>query len=502
MSSRDRSALPIELGSHRQLFLDDYLIDLMDGARRRVCPVDKHPANPLIHPELPWEPRGYVTYGSVLRDEEDRLYKAWCTGVGDNPMLARVPRLASRGVAYFTSDDGIHWDRPALGIHEVADQGTSLVDLWNDTWPDNAPGCYELFGVSKDPGDPDPERRYKLGHLYLALDYDGPDRCPEHPTQRRGLGVAFSADGTHWRTVREPVTHATSDGACYWFYDTSRRKYVLYGRARHFDPDHREKYADNPAYQHHGGRAVRRAESEDFIQWDPDQGKLVLAVDADDGPGDDIYGMNVFPYEGVYIGLVMVLHNYVERCWMDVQLAVSRDSVHFQRLSDRHPFIPVGEVGAWDRFNQSPSNNPPLRQGTVLWFYYSGRSYVHSGAYKGADNGKDAGLDSIAGVGLGTVELDRFAAIEAGFDTGILRTRPLILRGRQLHLNAQAPSGRVDVSVLTPDGDPIDGASSTAKHVDLTYIPLPALSLAGLQGQPVRLEFGISNARLFSFWLD
>ena len=32
-------------------------------------------------------------------------------------------------------------------------------------------------------------------------------------------------------------------------------------------------------------------------------------------------------------------------------LAVSRDGRRFERLSDRRPFIPVGQVGEWDRFN-------------------------------------------------------------------------------------------------------------------------------------------------------
>jgi len=76
-------AEPVRIDRHRQLFLDGHLIEWLDKAARRVCPVQKHPANPLIFPQAESEPTGYVTYGSVLYDSDERRFKAWCHSVGE-----------------------------------------------------------------------------------------------------------------------------------------------------------------------------------------------------------------------------------------------------------------------------------------------------------------------------------------------------------------------------------------------------------------------------------
>ena len=111
--------------------------------------------------------------------------------------------------------------------------------------------------------------------------------------------------------------------------------------------------------------------------------------------GTETYGMMVFPYESVYIGLVRVFHNQPGQSYLDVQLAVSRDSIHFSRVGDRSPFIPVGPIGSWDRFNNSIANNPPIVIGDELRFYYAGRTYRH-GPYEGPDEGFSGGAIGMA----------------------------------------------------------------------------------------------------------
>jgi hypothetical protein len=280
-------------------------------------------------------------------------------------------------------------------------------------------------------------------------------------------------------------------------------RWVMFGRTKHIAPQVRLLHGERLFFQgHHSGRAVRRAESADFLEWTPEEGELVLAADALDGPGDEIYSMCVFPYQGLYIGLVQMFHNYPDRVWLDVQLAVSRDGRRFERLSDRTPFIPVGGVGAWDRFNHCPVNSPPQRVGDELRFYYSGRNYLHSGAHKGPDNGAGQGLRTLAGVGMGSVRLDRFAALESSFETGTLRTRPLMLQGRQLHVNAAVEFGQLDVALLDEQGEPIEGLKATVRGRDEADIPLCLPSLGSVAERPVRIEFTLANGRLFSFWVD
>jgi len=290
---------PIHIGNQKQLFLDSFLIEWCDKVKRRVCPVTKPPENPVIRPVADWEPSGYIAYGSVLYDEEDEIYKAWCFGLGDAGTSRQSREVISGGVYYFTSTDGIHWEKPALDVVTLEGRPTNVVVLASHSQHEKRwPGFYELFGVSKNQSDPDPTHRYKMGYLYLMLcaldsskhqliealtstrhkqsDYHGPGEARFHSGQRRGLGVAFSPDGIHWTPMSDAVTQATCDGATHWFYDEKGGRYILYGRTKHIAPEVRARYGEYRLFQRsHWGRAVNRAESEDFVHWIPDVCKLV-----------------------------------------------------------------------------------------------------------------------------------------------------------------------------------------------------------------------------------
>ena len=494
---------PCRIGSNHQLFLDDYIIAANDGVTRRVNPVVKHPANPVIRPEEEWEPRGYVAYGSVIYDKEDNLYKTWCQSVAGSPALENVPKLAGGGTFYFESDDGITWRKPALDIFTINGKSTHIVEMWNPNWVDGEDPYQEVFGAFKDDQEPDPAKRYKLGFLYLKWNYWGPGTTANGTGQLRALGVAYSPDGIHWEAMEGPVAFNTADGGTHWFRDPVTNRFVLFGRAAYFDPGMLDRYRDDERFADNQGRAVRRSESDDFIHWEPAEGEIVMSADSQDGPGDEIYAMNVFPYHGVYIAFVQVLHNYADRLYLDVQLGISRDSVHFERLSDRSPFIPVGGVGAWDRFNNSLSTNAPHRVGDDLRIYYAGRSYLHAGIINSTSKDNAKGTDYIpqAAIGLGTIKVDRFCAMESGFGPGTLRTKPVIVDGKTLHVNAYTKFGHVDVSLCDADGAFVEGATARIRGVDSVDVPL-AIDLTPFAGQAISVEFKITNAQIYSFWID
>jgi hypothetical protein len=501
---------PIKVGKQRQLFLDDYLIEKMDKLTRRVCPITKYEGNPVIVKETEREPALLLLYGSVIYDDQEKMYKAWCFGGG--------------GVFYFTSTDGIRWERPQFDMFAAFDgrpsnrvvlSGHPLHHRGADkAWQTYLKGArkeeclakswrmfLELFGVTKDLPASDPALRYRMGFLYHEQGYTGPHKSPFHGNERRGLGVAFSPDGIHWTPAQDdPVTYATVDGQTHWFFDDQSNRYVLYGRTKHIAPEVQAKYGANPNFKYHWGRAVARAESADFIHWTPDMGQLILSTDIKDGPMEEIYSMHVFPYEGLYVGLVQVFHNYPERVYLDIRLAVSRDNIHFQRLSDRSPFISVGGVGAWDRFNNSVANSRPIVVGEDLRFYYSGRNVVHGSAFRQADNGRSWPNAVQGAVGFGTVKRDRFAAIEATFDAGTLRTRPLLFQGTRLHVNAGLKFGSLSVALIGTSGKVEEKA--TIQGQDGIDILVPLKRLSRCAGAPVRLEFTLTNGQLYAFWLD
>ena len=60
----------------RQLFIDDYIIENLEGARKVLNQPVKHPRNPLIVADKPWE-KTLLNRGSVIYDEQEKLFKMW-----------------------------------------------------------------------------------------------------------------------------------------------------------------------------------------------------------------------------------------------------------------------------------------------------------------------------------------------------------------------------------------------------------------------------------------
>ncbi len=71
-----------------QLFVDDDRVDAMQNIRRTYHSVEKHPANPVIRKVEPWETeRG--TWGSIIYDQEEKIFKAWYGGDPGDPRQRR-----------------------------------------------------------------------------------------------------------------------------------------------------------------------------------------------------------------------------------------------------------------------------------------------------------------------------------------------------------------------------------------------------------------------------
>lgn len=475
------SDAPVSVGRQKQLFLDDHLIDSMSNVTRRVQTAEKFEGNPVIWGTEPWEDPFNIVYGSVIRDTDK--YKMWYK--------------SGPGVSYAESDDGITWTKPRLDLVTVDGQKTNILFRKNTetTGSDELPYYQELFGVHKDPRETDPSRRYKMGYLSIDWNYTGPRPTPHR--QRRGLGVAGSPDGIHWKLIDNWSTEAICDGGTHWIFDPALEKYVLYGRSEKTLPEVEEAWEGYYWYRRwHGGRAVARVESADFVKWnftDPLTAPVVMTADAQDEPGTEIYSMNVLPYEGVYIGLVQVFHALPDNPYLDVQLAVSRDGLHFTRIDRRSPFLKVGAVGSWDRFNQSLANNPPIAVGDALRFYYGGRTYRHA-PYEGRDTGPRAG-----GIGFATIMRDRFVSLEASFDGGLVVTKPLKLEGKTLRLNAKSDFGEIVIEAFDAAGRPVD----RSKPIRCDSLDCPVEWEGGGMEKvagPVVLKVTLMNACLYALW--
>lgn len=166
------------LFADKLLLLDTRVIDGTQNARLVPGSVRKHESNPLFQADRPWENSLNNLYPNIVWDDEQQLFKMWYKCVladGDAIQQMDAPSTVHDVgwyLLYATSKDGIHWEKPALGLHSFGgNPATNIV----------ARDCPNA-GVFKDPGDSDPARRYKM-------------------VSDVGLGkpqVRFSADGVHW----------------------------------------------------------------------------------------------------------------------------------------------------------------------------------------------------------------------------------------------------------------------------------------------------------------
>lgn len=503
-TAAQRVAGPIRIGQQHQLFLDDHIIEHTTNLARRVQQAKKHEANPIIVKEHAWEPDGYFL-PSVIYDDEEKLFKAWLDGGGP-------------GVFYFTSKDGIRWERPKLRLFPKFDQEpTNRVILSGFEFDVKAAPqdkldylrtrergwryfCYAT-GVLKDKRDPDPQRRYKMAFLWIDRQFQRPGAA--RPGKLTALGVAFSPDGIHWTPVNEPASFATVDAPTHINYDEQRRRWVMLGRAVGVvSPEKKAAQAADPNLQYNMGRAVIRCESADFVHWTPEKGDLVMASDAQDSAMTEIYSMRGVAYEGVHIGLIHMFLNNPDSVTLPIQLGISRDNKTWRRLSDRSPFLAMGGFGEWDRSVLSPPTADPVVVGDELRFYYTGRNQLHSTRWRFEDDPKllPARSSFRGSLGLASIKRDRFVAMEGNYRPGILRTKPFIHDGGTLHVNAAVTFGALTVSLLDDKG--VSQQKITLTGRDEVDLALPELTkIAGRKGQPMRLEFAVQNGRLFSFWI-
>jgi hypothetical protein len=432
---------PVAVGSQRQLLFDDAMVESMRDLRRTYHQVTKHAQNPILVPEKPWETQARsILPLTVLRDSQSGTLRVWYSAWGkqvDKPTFMCVA----------DSRDGLHWQRPSLGIFEF--DGSKDNNILREG---------RMFRVLFDPRDPDPARRYK------AIIRDA------------GFLAGFSSDGLRWKTTVPILQKA---------YDAS---------SVHWDPVG-EKWIASCKIWRDEKRMRGYAESKDFLHWTDIA--FMLIADEKDKPGDQLYSMSITPYEGIYLGLLKVYDTAADRC--DVQLAFSRNAKHWQRPA-RTPFLPNSpQKGQWDYGNLDPSGDP-IRMGDELWFFYSGRSTLHN------EKPNDGAM------GVAMLRLDGFASVGGPGQAGVLTTKPLVLRGRSLWVNADAKGGTLRVEVLGAEPDSETPAVASLGHEQCQPITADGVrqevrwndrSALGTLGQrPVRLRFQLQNARLYSFWSE
>jgi hypothetical protein len=421
------TAAPITLRDVPLLFVDDAPIASQSGLVRTFHPARTR-AEPVIQADRPWEGDRVYTYGSVFYDAESRLFRLWYMSRSQRPDGTKpAPQLRAGGqdvVVYATSTDGVRWEKPALGIH--AYDGSTANNIVFDV---HSPA------VVLDRFERDPAKRFKL------LGYSHGDYIAAH-----------SADGIRWTAFPKASVFKGNDTMS-MTQDPRTGEFLAYFKKS--DPKVR-------------GRIVWLTRSRDMQTWS--EPKLVFHSDEEDNRWStnadqnmEVYNMAVYPHAGGFFGLPTMFRVTARSPKgvkmppsqsgndgpIDVQMATSVDGEKWQRTWPRQIMIPRGAPGTFDGGTILGLTSNSVDSGDETWIYYTAINTGHGGAIPPKR------------ITIGRAEWRRhgFASLDASPAGGKFETKPLLLSGGTLLINADASRGVLRAAVREADGRPIAGFS-------------------------------------------
>ncbi len=491
-----------------ELFLDNQFLEATPGVTRRLHQPKKHLLNPVVRPER-WCEGAYLQPYTTLYDPQEKRFKMWARA-GSDAQAGYVGGNAGF-MLYFTSSDGVHWEKPDLGVTEVAGRRDHNIVFVSDMVPNSptrlsygpekfvvpttpmAPQGKKAFfwGVNRHPQPRDPSEQY----VALAIVQD----------HRRGAHIVTSPDGIHWSCAASPfwqtphdVASTGDDCLMHLLFDEARQKWVIYRRiipefSERMIADDRDR--NRPPIDRYN-RSYARAESDNLKDWTDH--RFLLAMDADDPADTELYQFGCHKIGATYVGYVSIFH-LTRPQPVDIHLATSRDGIHFTRVCRGQPFIPSGPLGYYDFMAMACSQPAPIVVNDTVYLYYAALNFPHNVAQSGP-------AYHTGGAALATLKRDRFASLETGTaDAEPCRvlTKPFMLRHPRLYLNAATwARGSIRTEVLTRDWQTIPGyAAAEARTIQGDALDHPVTwtanaDLGKLVGREIRLKFHMQRARL------
>jgi hypothetical protein len=375
-----------------------------DGLRLSIGTPVKHRGNPLFVQDRPWETRIDNGYPNVVPPNDDypHGFQVWYGNQATNGSRNRYSLL------YANSTDGIHWEKPNLGIFDFGAAG--FPNFAHLGTANNIIVEGDGIGIFYDPHDPDPARRYKaLGDacwLSPTLAFNGgtcdnlylsppPPVAPYKRPQFYGLSAA-SADGLTW--PREQLVNISWPPPQKWdthnnvFFDDAGQTYVATTRSVPVEPTGLERET-----------SLTRSVGPHFVF---DTSKEAPPVIMRGNISHQTYAQVTFPWLNMYLGLVMVFDQDTgDQVHCRLTQALKPEGpwrpVEGDNIVDAPDFLPLGAAsgGAFDSHVIFAAARPFRHDDTGdEWMYYMGGNGPHDGARESA-------------FGLATLRPDGFACV-------------------------------------------------------------------------------------------
>ena len=452
----------VQLGDRREIFVDYFLIDKLNGVQ--IVKHTPHDEGPVLNFDKPWEGI-FCGYTTIIKDGEG--YRAYYRGRPSGDKDGTNIETTCMSV----SKDGLHWEKPDLGLYEINGTFKNNVILAKE-----APASHNFCPLLDTNPNAKPEQRYK------ALAGEG----------KSGLMAYISPDGIHWKKLKEePVlTKGMFDSQNVAFWSESEKCYLCYFRTW-----------TGEGYK--GFRSVGRATSTDFVHWtDP------VAMTFGDTPLEHLYTQQTSPYfraPHIYVAIggrflpgrqilteeqarkLNVNPDYFKDC-SDAYFMTTRGGNVYARTFMEAFIRPGIGLGNWVSRSNYPALNV-VQTGTEEMSVYVNQDYAQPTAH----------------LHRYSMRIDGFTSISAPYAGGELITKPFTFKGKELEINySTSAAGEIRFEIQDENGVPIPGFTmEDAQPIignDISRVIQwkNAKDLQMLNSKTVRLRIQMKDADLYS----
>lgn len=523
----DATPAPLDIGSEPVLLLDDWAVEKSGLKRVMHQPVKQGLIKEADGTD--WE-RGdcYVANGcTVVRDKSGRFhmtyrYLWWDPGVKSlHPGIGEdKAHWFRQSVGYATSEDGIRWHKPKLGLVDAPVRFKKIKEF-----PFQVPD-----GVSKENnlGYPidfaidlhahgnvvDPKRRY----LLLVVEKED-----THPfAKNRRSQLYFAEDWPNvvgdpkWESKLTPIPGGQLSPRGF-------RSLVGYDHAAKVWFQTAQDTIGN--WRPRGGRDIARFASADLVGWGKAELVLPVATDESREPSDWVEYMYLHAYRvggpraGAWLGQLEIFHSdrsngqfempTIKDVWrkgtVEQRLVLSRDAgLSWTRIGGREPWLPHhAEEQGYDRL---AFGGTPVRVKDEVWFYYPVWDGDHL-IFRRDGEMYRPGFIRTGRTARAVLRWDGYVSLDAE-KTEELVTKVIQFEGSQLAVNLRAPQGSLRAEIQDPSGKPLPGltlADAIERKGDGVGISVAwkdSEALGRITGKPVRVRFVLTNGSLYSFRFD
>ncbi len=440
-----------EIGSRLEPLVDDWLVDSMDGVSLQLH--HPTPQEIAVHFDAPCE-GSTCCYVTVFEDDDRfRMYYR-----GSNYDVETRKTTHPEFACYAESTDGIHWEKPNLGIIEFEGNKDNNI-VWAGI------GCHNFTPFKDTNPNCTPDARYKaIGG------------------GNGGLVTYKSADAIHWELISDKpvITRGAFDSQNLAFYDNERGRYVDFHRQGR-----------------DGVRDIMTCYSDDFVNWtEPDFLSYGTAAK------EHLYTNAITPYfraPHIFFGFpkrFMPSRNHAVHPVKGISDGVfmtSRDGVDFHRWGEAfvrpglqpERWINRNNMTAWGIL-QTKAADPGMPDELSI---YSTEAYYIPG-------------DRLRRF---TIRMDGFVSVNAKYPGGELVTKPLVFDGKELVINFSTSAiGFVRAEITDADGAVIPGFAMDdceeifGDEIEHVVSWKGGSDVGALAGKPVRLRFAMRDADLYS----